>query len=102
MNQEIVALVDLEPVARADESRRGAFLDQERTFQRAAGAEVRAVVDRHLAPAVHRIDPDLALFARRRGGGLRRPGGRRRPVEPAAADDTERGDIDPAAGLDMA
>src|SRR5260370_38109267 len=102
MTQEVVAPVDLEPVARADEGGRGAFLDQQRPVERAAGAQVRAVVDRHLAPALHWIDPDLALFARRRGDGLRRARGRRRPVEPAATDDAKRGDVDPAAGLDVA
>ena len=102
MNQEVVASVDLEAVARADEGGGGAFLDQQRSVECAAGTEIGAVVDRYLAPAVRRIDPDLALFAWLGGCRLRRPHGRRRPVEPAAADDAERGDVDAAAGLDMA
>src|SRR5882757_5735384 len=102
MNQEVVARVDFQPVARPNEGGHGAFLDKERTFELAARPQIGAVIDRQVAPAVRRIDPDLALFARLGRCGLRRARSRRRPVEPAAADDAKRGDVDPAAGLDVA
>ena len=89
MNQEVVARVDFQAVAQANEGRHGALFDQQRTLELAAGPQIGAVIDRHLAPAVRRIDPDLASFAWLGGRGLRRARSRRRPVEPAAADDTQ-------------
>ena len=90
VNQEIVARVDFEQVAGACEGGRGALLDQQRTFELAAGAQIGAVIDRHVAPAVPpRIDPDVDVFpwlrrgppglrgrraASSRGGRGRRPG----------------------------
>src|SRR6267142_5819988 len=102
MNQKVVASVDLEEVAWAYEGGHRAFLDQQRAFELAAGPQVRAVIDRHLAPTLRGIDPDGAPFARL--GRLGLPSARRwwRPVEPPAADDPERGDVDPPAGLDVA
>ena len=102
MNEKVVARIDLEPVARTDEGGRGALLDQQRPVERAAGPQIGAVVDRYVAPAVRRIDPDLAPLARLRRRGLRGARGRRRPVEAAAADDAQRGDVDAAARLDVA
>src|SRR5258707_15708236 len=102
MNQEVVAPIDLEPIARADEGRHGAFLDQQWSVEPAAGTEVGALVDRHLAPAMGRIDPDLALLARLGGVSLRRARGRRPPVEPAPADHAQRGGLDGARGPDIA
>src|SRR5476649_3012369 len=102
MNQEIVALVDFEQVARADKGRHGALLDQQRPLELAGRPQVGAVVHRHVAPAVRRIDPDLARLARLWTCLLRRPGGRRRPVEPAAVYHTKCRDVDAAARLDMA
>ncbi len=51
--RKIVAFVDFEQVVRAARRRRGrALLDQQRAVEAAARAQVGAVVDRHVAPAV--------------------------------------------------
>ena len=90
MNQEVVAPIDFEAVARADEGRHGALFDQERSLELAAGPQIGAVVDRQVAPAVRRIDPDLASLTRLGRRSLRCAHRRRRPVEPAAANDAIR------------
>ena len=50
---------------------------------------------------MHRVDPDIAGFARLGRGGLRGARRRRGPVEPATTDDTQGSDVDAAAGLDV-
>src|SRR5215813_8635300 len=101
MDQEVVARVDFKLVVWADEARGGALLDQERAVEAAARSKVCAVIDRHFLPAVLGIDPHRPSFAWLERFGLRRSCRRRRPVEPAAADDAKRGDVQPAARLDV-
>src|SRR5689334_22560273 len=102
MDQEVVARIDLEPVARSDEGGGGVLLDQQRAVEGAARPEVDAIIDRHLLPAARGIDPDLAALAGPGRCRLGRARGGRRPVEEAAADDAQRRDGDAPARLDVA
>src|SRR5688500_6236386 len=102
MDQEIVAWVDLQPIARADESGGGALLYQQRAVEFAARPEIGTFVDRHVVPAMGGIDPDLALFARLGRRSLRRRRLGRRPVQQSTADHAQRGDAELPAGLDVA
>src|SRR2546423_3332153 len=101
MDQETVAGIDFQPIARADEGGGGALLDQQRAVEFAARPEIGTLIDRHVVPAMDGIDPDLALFARPGCRSLwrRHPG--RRPVEQAAADHAQGGDAELPARLDV-
>src|SRR5918993_1201397 len=101
MDQEIVAWIDFQPIARADESGGGALLYQQRAVELAARTEIGAVIDRHVVPAMGRIDPDLALLARLGRRSLRRRHLGRRPVQQAAADHAQGGDAELSARLDV-
>src|SRR5512146_1407596 len=102
MHEEVVAGIDLEAVARTDESRHGALLDQQRPIEDTARRQVRTGIDRHVAPAMRRIEPDLARLARLGRIGAAGPRGRRRPVEWIAADDAQRRAVDAATRLALA
>src|ERR687897_2921656 len=101
MDEEIIAWVDLQPIARADEGGGGALLYQQRAVELTARPKIGTVIDGHVVPAMGGIDPHLAFFARLGCRNLWRRRLGRRPVQQAAANDAQRGDAELPAGLDV-